>query len=81
MLSPQEKRAFLKGQVIALHKAGFSSIEIAKNVQCCERTVRKYISRYFDMGEEGLIDWRRYNGRKREPMTEEKVCVDSEPTE
>lgn len=72
-----------RGRIIGLWEGGFSNHEIARRLNCNERTVRKWINRWQEDGEDGLKDRRKDNHRPRLTTPEQNAAlvaqVDEDP--
>ncbi|XP_026671897.1 uncharacterized protein LOC108627954 isoform X2 [Ceratina calcarata] len=74
-MDSKEKRLLLKSRIVALNERGWSNRHIARELNCSLTTVKTYVARFRDMGEEGLIDWRKYNFGKRKTSPEEDNAI------
>lgn len=62
---------FDRGRIIEMWELGASIEEIARLIPCISKTVCKWIQRWQEKGQEGLIDQRKNNKRPRLLTAEE----------
>ncbi|XP_011871657.1 PREDICTED: uncharacterized protein LOC105564120 [Vollenhovia emeryi] len=72
-LCPEER-----GRIIEQWKAGKSEAQIAVNIPCSEKTVRRWIKRFSEGGDHALHDHRKHNHRPRQTTKQQdQEIVDS----
>ena len=77
MQSAKEQQVFRRGEVAALFQSGRTALSIAEQLQIPVRTVRRYVQRFKNMGEEGLVDFRKFNtGVRKTTLAEDNAIIE-----